>query len=148
MAWIMVGDQLTNTDFPTQPGKPFVSDSPYTMWRIDPNANDGMPYLGLMIGVPALAKEQIDYLPITYKKEKLKFFMMLLKATEQVDTNYLYTVDENNYATLIMYRGNNTVIKVPTIIDGYTVKYIAPTCFNYNTNITSITIPEGIETIE
>lgn len=55
MAWIMVGDQLTNTDFPTQPGKPFVGDSPYTMWRIDPNANDGMPYLGMMIGLPVIA---------------------------------------------------------------------------------------------
>ena len=57
MAWIMVGDQLTNTDFPTQPGKPFVGDSPYTMWRIDPNANDGMPYVGFMIGLPVLAPE-------------------------------------------------------------------------------------------
>lgn len=57
MAWIMVGDQLTNTDFPALPGKPFVGDSPYTMWRIDPNANDGMPYLGLMIGLPVLAPE-------------------------------------------------------------------------------------------
>lgn len=55
MAWIMVGDQLTNTDFPAIPGKPFVGDSPYTMWRIDPNANDGMPYLGLMIGLPKIA---------------------------------------------------------------------------------------------
>ena len=57
MAWIMVGDQLTNTDFPTLPGKPFVGDSPYTFWRIDPNANDGMPYQGLMIGLPVLAPE-------------------------------------------------------------------------------------------
>ena len=57
MAWIMVGDQLTNTDFPEIPGKPFVGDSPYTMWRIDPNANDGMPYLGLMIGLPVFAPE-------------------------------------------------------------------------------------------
>jgi hypothetical protein len=146
MAWIMVGDQLTNTDFPTTPGKPFVGDSPYTMWRVDPNANEGMPYLGQMIGVPVLSGEQIDYLPITYKKEKLRFFMMLLAEPE--DTNYLYEVDENGYVTLIRYLGNNTNVKTPRKIGGHTVKYISPICYSYNTNIRSIKIPNGIEVIE
>ena len=57
MAWIIQNNELVNTDFVIVPGKPFVGDSPYTFWRIDPNANEGMPYVGLMIGVPVLAPE-------------------------------------------------------------------------------------------
>ena len=55
--WIMQNGELTNTDFLSLPDEPFHGDSPYTFWRIDPNANEGMPYVGLMIGVPALAPE-------------------------------------------------------------------------------------------
>lgn len=54
--WIMQNGELTNTDFLSLPDKPFHGDSPYTMWRIDPNANDGMPYVPLMIGVPVLSQ--------------------------------------------------------------------------------------------
>jgi hypothetical protein len=57
MAWIIQNDELTNTDFLSTPDKPFRGDSPYTFWRVDENVNDGMPYIGLMIGVPALAPE-------------------------------------------------------------------------------------------
>lgn len=57
MAWIIQNDELVNTDFMSIPDKPFHGDSPYTFWRIDPNANEGMPYVGLMIGVPVLAPE-------------------------------------------------------------------------------------------
>lgn len=146
MAWIIQNNKLTNTDFVNLPSTPFHGSCPYMFWRCDPNINNGMPYLRLMIGVPALAKEQIDYLPITYKKEKLRFFMMLLAAPE--DTNYLYEVDENGYATLIRYLGNNTNVKTPRKIGGHTVKYISPICYSYNTNIRSIRIPNGIQVIE
>ena len=54
MAWIMQGDRPVNTGSVAAPGTPFVGDSPYTFWRIDPNANNGRPYQGLMIGVPVL----------------------------------------------------------------------------------------------
>lgn len=81
-----------------------------------------------------------------YMNNKKKFFMMLLASSE--DTDYLYTLDENNNAILIMYRGSNTVIKTPRKIDGYPVKAIMSTCYSYNTNITSITIRPGIEVIE
>lgn len=54
MAWIIQNNELVNTDALGVPDKPFHGDSPYTFWRIDPNANDGMPYVGLMIGVPVL----------------------------------------------------------------------------------------------
>lgn len=54
MAWIMQGNRPVNTGSVTVPGTPFVGDSPYTFWRIDPNANNGRPYQGLMIGIPVL----------------------------------------------------------------------------------------------
>jgi len=81
MAWIMQNNKLTNTDSINVPNKPFIDDSPFTFWRIDPNANNGRPYVGLMVGVPNLApppEEIIDYLPIYYQKEKIRFFTMLL----------------------------------------------------------------------
>lgn len=55
--WIMQNGELANTGFLSLPDEPFHGDSPYIFWRIDPNANEGMPYIGLMIGVPVLAPE-------------------------------------------------------------------------------------------
>ena len=55
MAWIIQDGELTNTEFIALPARPFVGDSPYTMWRIDPDINNGMPYSPLMIGVPVIA---------------------------------------------------------------------------------------------
>lgn len=57
MAWIIQNNHLVNTDAVGVPDTPFHGDSPYTFWRIDPNANEGMPYVGLMIGVPVLNPE-------------------------------------------------------------------------------------------
>ncbi len=57
MAWIMQGNRPVNTDSITAPGTPFVGDSPFTFWRINPSINGGRPYVGLMIGVPALNPE-------------------------------------------------------------------------------------------
>lgn len=54
MAWVIQGGKLTNTDFLEIPDKPFVGDSPYTMWRIDPDINNGRPFSPLMINLPAL----------------------------------------------------------------------------------------------
>ena len=52
MAWIISNNQLTNTDFIDMPSKPFVGDSPLSMWRITPTKNFGMPYVPLMIDIP------------------------------------------------------------------------------------------------
>ena len=54
MAWVIQDNTLTNTDFIALPDTPFVGDSPYTMWRIDPNVNNGMPFSPLMIGLPVI----------------------------------------------------------------------------------------------
>ena len=73
MAWIMQGNRPFETDSVNNPNTPFVGDSPYIFWRIDPNANEGRPYQGLMVGVPFLASETVpnsyygnDKLPAMY----------------------------------------------------------------------------------
>lgn len=81
----------------------------------------------------------------TYQFAKIQHFLLLM---ESVDTDYIWTVDEQGYATLILYYGTRSKIKVPKRIGGYPVKYIACTCFNYNLNIVSVTIPEGIIAID
>ena len=57
MAWIMQDNRPFEEDSIVNPDTPFVGDSPFIFWRIDPNANEGRPYQGLMIGVPILATE-------------------------------------------------------------------------------------------
>lgn len=57
MSWIMQGERPFETDSIKNPDTPFIGDSPYTFWRIDANINNGKPYVGLMIGVPALNPE-------------------------------------------------------------------------------------------
>lgn len=91
--------------------------------------------------------ETIQRLPMSYQETKKKFFMMLL-ASEEDDTNYLYIVNADNSATLIRYLGSETEVKTPRKIDGHPVKYISSICYNYNSNITSIAIRNGVQVIE
>lgn len=84
----------------------------------------------------------------TYQLEKIRYFMLLLDSEHEIeDTNYLWYLDENDELTLVYYYGTYQNVKVPKQIEGHTVRYIAATCYNYNQNILSITIPEGIMTI-
>ena len=55
--------------------------------------------------------------------------------------------DDEGDVTLVYYLGQFTKIKVPTMIEGHPVKYIAVTCYNYNNNIISVNIPDGIVSI-
>ena len=89
MAWIIQSGQLVNTDAVGVPDTPFHGDSPYTFWRIDPNANEGMPYVGLMIGVPALAPEPPPPMEIQPARP-------LIHAYGSRDTNF----DGNGYAII------------------------------------------------
>ena len=88
----------------------------------------------------------ISYIDSTYQQKKKIMFLNLLSAE---DTNYIYTIDpDTNYASLIFYLGDNTSVTVPKKIGGATVKYIAPSCYNYNENIEKLKIPNGIIKIE
>lgn len=82
----------------------------------------------------------------TYQLQKIRNFMLLL-SNEIEDINYVWTLDDEGDVTLVYYLGQFTKIKVPTMIEGHPVKYIAATCYNYNTNIVSVNIPDGIVSI-
>lgn len=84
---------------------------------------------------------------MNYEQYKIAMFLYLLSQRIPEDTNYIYTVDSNNEATLVLYYGDSTKLRVPTIIDGYPVRHIACTCYNYNTQIETVIIPEGIVSI-
>lgn len=56
MAWIIQDGELINDAAVGLPQKPFIGDSPYTMWRISEDVNGGMPYIPLMIGLPVSPK--------------------------------------------------------------------------------------------
>ena len=81
----------------------------------------------------------------TYQQQKINYFMLLMQEGE--DLNYIWKV-ENDEATLIYYIGNKRNIKVPRMIGGYPVKYIEATCYNELDFIQSVTIPEGVLTID
>jgi hypothetical protein len=53
-AWAVDGDVTFHTDSIQTPNAPFQGDSPYNFWRINPNVNNGNPYIGLTIQEPLL----------------------------------------------------------------------------------------------
>lgn len=63
------------------------------------------------------------------------------------DNNYIYSID-NNEASLIYYLGNRHSVITPKYFEGKLVKVIEGTCYNYNENITSATIRDGVTEIE
>ena len=89
--WYMEDGVLRNTDFITLPSMPFVGDSPLTMWRIDPDINNGMPYVPLMIGLPVLAHtgafmncEHLTYVEIPYSCKKIGRYAFAGTALKKV----------------------------------------------------------------
>ena len=83
----------------------------------------------------------------TYQLQKIRNFMLLIGG-EIEDTNYVWTLNNEGDVTLIYYLGKFTEIKVPTMIEGHPVKYIAATCYNYKDKLISVKIPDGIVSIE
>ena len=83
---------------------------------------------------------------LTYRDNKIIKFLLLCE-TEEEDTDYYYTVDQQGYATLRWYYGNKINLKVPHYIDGHPVRYIDATCYNYNPNILSIEMDTNIVSI-
>ena len=59
---------------------------------------------------------------------------------------YTYTVEDNK-ATITGYDGPGGEVVIPSTLDGYTVTAIDDEAFKDKTNITAVTIPEGVKTI-
>lgn len=62
-------------------------------------------------------------------------------------SDYEYTVDENDLATVTMYKGSDTAVEVPERLDNNYVISIGNEAFKDNTTLTSVTLPDGITTI-
>ncbi len=70
-----------------------------------------------------------------------------LYAHWRSQSDYEYDLDDNEEATITGYTGSNTVLAIPSYIDGYKVTAIGASAFSHNTEIVSITIPEGVTNI-
>ena len=64
------------------------------------------------------------------------------------DKEWDYIVNDDNSATLVTYKlAAKGEINIPNIIDDYLVTGIGDSVFNYATNITKITLPQGLKSI-
>ena len=62
-------------------------------------------------------------------------------------SNFKYTLDENNNATITGMRGEYSKADIPETVDGYTVVAIGNAAFRDNKLITRVTIPATVKTI-
>lgn len=110
---------------------------------------------------------------LSYQQRKIMAFLLLVRKFEEIDyfltddgnkfvtrdgntfgfaplkedTRYIYTVDSNGDITLVRYLGDSVNVITPTMISGHPVKYIAPTCYSYLSDIETLTISPGITTV-
>lgn len=61
--------------------------------------------------------------------------------------NYVYTLDENNEATLVEAYGEEESVTLPETLDGKTVVGIGEDILKYNNNIKKLTIPDSYKNI-
>lgn len=59
---------------------------------------------------------------------------------------YLYTIVDETYAVLLLYTGQKKNIVVPSAVNGFPVREIAASCFNYS-GVTSVIIPSCVTKI-
>ena len=69
----------------------------------------------------------------------------LLSACSEEE--FSYAIDASNGAIITQYRGHKTELIVPSVLGGYPVKSIGLNAFGNNQELTSITLPDGLESI-
>lgn len=62
-------------------------------------------------------------------------------------SDYTYTITKNNTVTITGYTGSDTALTVPAKLDGSPVTEIAADAFAEQTNLTSVTLPDGLKKI-
>ena len=77
-------------------------------------------------------------------KNMRKFFMKLSKPQDSFD----YVVTDTNTAATIRYLGDKEAVSVPQQIDGNHITEIIPFTFSDMSDITDVSIPNGVESIE
>ncbi len=68
------------------------------------------------------------------------------EPSETSERDFTYSV-ENGKATIVSYTGTQKNVQIPHTIAGYPVYAIGESAFASNTSITSVTIPDGVETL-
>lgn len=71
----------------------------------------------------------------------------LVDTTQHTEGVYKYMVFDDNTAVIIEHTGNETEIVIPETLGGYKVSTIGTSAFYANANVTSVTMPAGLETI-
>ncbi len=101
--------------------------------------------------VTDLQKEILDLKAALYvsrtEYEELKATVGEVKPPESVErTDFRYTL-KDGAVTVVEYLGTATTVEIPATFDGYPVRAIGDRAFAGQVKLTSVTIPEGIETI-
>ena len=91
---------------------------------------------------------------LLYRVLLISLFMLILFVTKSYcSTEFLYTVDENEKATITAYIGTESDLVIPSKVDGYEVIGIGNHAFDVSRNSTNgniiknVVISEGIEKI-
>lgn len=62
-------------------------------------------------------------------------------------SDYTYTITKNNTVTITGYTGSDTALTVPATLDGSPVTELAADAFAEQTELTSVTLPDGLKKI-
>ena len=77
----------------------------------------------------------------------LSIFPITASAITSGDWTYSVISEADKTAKITGYSGTETNIKIPTVIDDYTITAIGDAAFKNNATITNVTIPDGITSI-
>lgn len=79
----------------------------------------------------------------------LFFFVSSSAVRAATSGDFEYTVNPDGIsATITGYTGNGGEVTIPATVDGYPVIVLGSCVFDYNDNVTHVTISEGVETIQ
>ena len=79
------------------------------------------------------------------RQRQLRKFYMAFTVADLIE--FLWYTNESNTQTTLRYYGTETSVEVPSVIDGVAVTRIECTTFYGNSDITSVTIPDGVTKI-
>ena len=102
--------------------------------------------------LPTEPTEPVTTQPVTTQPVTTQPVTTVPPTTESTEptvneSDFTYTVLEDGTAEITGYTGNDSVITVPAKIDGIKVYRIGPEAFKGNTNLTSVTLEEGISAV-
>lgn len=99
--------------------------------------------------------DNVDTSYSIYKLE-LQHFTTVIEPTfkltretiyEAKDSDFIYMSDATSSTSLLYLNSNKPRLLMPTTLGGQPLKKIGPTTFDYS-NVSTVVIPEGVETIE